>query len=65
METLISFKRSGANAIIAYFADKIAKRIIIIYLINFQILFFEFGIFILFGEKMFFPYNYTYNCKTF
>ena len=27
METLISFKRSGANAIITYFADKIAKEL--------------------------------------
>ena len=27
LETLISFKRAGANAIITYFADKIAKRL--------------------------------------
>ena len=27
IETLISFKRSGANAIITYFADKIAKEL--------------------------------------
>ena len=27
IETLISFKRAGANAIITYFADKIAKKL--------------------------------------
>ena len=27
IETLISFKRAGANAIITYFADKIAKNL--------------------------------------
>ena len=27
LETLISFKRAGANAIITYFADKIAKKL--------------------------------------
>ena len=27
LETLMSFKRAGANAIISYFADKIAKNL--------------------------------------
>ena len=27
IESLVSFKRAGANAIITYFADKIAKKL--------------------------------------